>query len=540
MTIVVSSSTQEKVFNQNDVINAGTNPNCDIILNVDFDVLLTIQYDFAENKCIIMNTFHSDKVLFKGKPIKKVEVGNVCKLMLAGTEEFLSVRLIADNSQPIQTKKTVTSIGQEDFTEEDIKGLYGKDVNAVTKVKIEKQKEDLENERVSIIKQVAFNINDLKSKISTNHKTSIFLHIAMFLSALICAFGVSNYLMGLTIQESANYLHLPTNIKVWMVYTIITYGICLLLKQGVYLYLQSGIQKEVSKNSKLAQSFMLIFSLIFVLGIYIVNLVYYMNLNDFMTFAIFISFFFSGIMSVLAISCGYFKCNGSEWTATLNKYEYREDFESVIKSYRQWIERYINGLSNTKIQYIKDRMFNLQLKSVGETIVGILTAPFLAYGVSNTLAMCFPEAAGWVRISGLRISPVFLTLATFLIVFAFFSFVNAFLCTKKIQGSQVIKQDGFSDYQHHGVTIYGLEGVRKLNSEKTRSMAIAVAIIFIEFAMNISYFMTEIGGDLQGMFLSLVAALVPTALLIAETLMLSQTKFDIYACDELLSKVDKD
>ena len=154
--------------------------------------------------------------------------------------------------------------------------------------------------------------------------------------------------------------------------------------------------------------------------------------------------------------------------------------------------------------------------------------------------MCFPEAAGWVRISGLRISPVFLTLATFLIIFAFFSFVNAFFCTKKIQGSQVIKQDGFSDYQHHGVTIYGLEGARRLNSEKNRSLAIACAIIFIEFAMNVSYFMTEIGGDMQGMFLSLVAALVPTALLIAETLMLSQTKFDIYACDELLAKVDKD
>ena len=225
---------------------------------------------------------------------------------------------------------------------------------------------------------------------------------------------------------------------------------------------------------------------------------------------------------------------------TLDKYEYREDFESVIKSYRQWIERYINSLSNSKLQYIKDKMFNLQLKSVGEIVVGILTAPFLAYGVSNTLAMCFPEAAGWVRISGLRISPVFLTLATFLIIFAFFSFVNAFFCTKKIQGSQVIKQDGFSDYQHHGVTIYGLEGARRLNSEKNRSLAIACAIIFIEFAMNVSYFMTEIGGDMQGMFLSLVAALVPTALLIAETLMLSQTKFDIYACDELLAKVDKD
>ncbi len=542
MAIVVSTSKQEKVFSGKDVINVGTNPNCDFILELGFDVLLTLQYNNADNKCVIMNTFQSDKVLFKGQPVKRVEVGNVCKLMFAGTDEFVSIKILAETpvKAAVETKKTVTSISQEDFTEDDIKGLYGKDVNAVTKVKIEKQKEDLENVRVAIIKQVAFHINDLKQKLSTNSKTSIFLHIAMFISSIICAFGVSNYLMGLTIQESANYLHLPTNIKVWAAYSVLTYGICLLLKQGVYLYLQSNIQKEMSKSAKLGQTFMLIFSLIFVLGIYVVNLVYYMNLNDFMTFAIFISFFFSGIMAVLAISCGYFKCNGTEWTIMLDKYEYREDFESVIKSYRQWIERYINSLSNSKIQYIKDKMFNLQLKSVGETVVGILTAPFLAYGVSNTLAMCFPEAAGWVRISGLRISPVFLTLATFLIIFAFFSFVNAFLCTKKVQGSQVIKQDGFSDWQHHGVTIYGLEGVRRLESEKRRSLAIACAIIFIEFAMNISFFMTEIGGDLQGIFLSLVAALVPTALLIAETMMLSQTKFDIYACDELLSKVDKD
>ena len=107
---------------------------------------------------------------------------------------------------------------------------------------------------------------------------------------------------------------------------LVSYGICLLLKQGIYLYLQSNVQKDMSKSAKLGQGFMLIFSLIFVLGIYVVNLVYYMNLNDFMTFAIFISFFFSGIMAVLAIACGYFKCNTSEWTILLDKYEYREDF----------------------------------------------------------------------------------------------------------------------------------------------------------------------------------------------------------------------
>jgi hypothetical protein len=40
------------------------------------------------------------------------------------------------------------------------------------------------------------------------------------------------------------------------------------------------------------------------------------------------------------------------------------------------------------------------------------------------------------------------------------------------------------------------------------------------------------------MMLAGVAALVPTALLLAETFMLSQTKFEIFACDGLISKTE--
>ena len=167
MTIVISTSQGEKVFNK-DVITVGTNPNCDVILNTGYDILLTLEYRANENKCSIINTFKSDKVLFKGQPIKKVDVSNVCKIMFGGSDEFLGVRVIAD--APAHQAKTITSIGKEDLTEEDIKGLYGKDVNAVTKVKLEKQKEDLEDARVAIIKQVAFHINDLKQKLSTNSK----------------------------------------------------------------------------------------------------------------------------------------------------------------------------------------------------------------------------------------------------------------------------------------------------------------------------------------------------------------------------------
>ena len=538
MTIVISSSKNEKIFIDKDMINIGTNPNCDFQLDLDFDLLITVQYIKADNKCIVMNTFHSDKIFFKGEPFGKIEVGNICKLMTTDSSEFISIRVLSEETDT--AKKTIKAIQEEDFTENDIKRLYGSDSDPITRVKIEKQKEDIESARVAIIKQSGYTISDLKQKLSSNFKTSLFLHIAMFFGAVMCAFGLSNYLMGLSIADSANYMHLPTNIKIWFVYSILVYGICLLMKQGVYQSLVNKSVREVLPTSRFAETFFIGFASILMLGVYAINLVYFMNVKDFVVFAIFISLFFAGLTAGLAVGCGYFKFNGHALSLNLNKFEYREDFEAVLKAYRQWIERYINNLGKTKIQYIKDKLFNLQIKSVFEIVIGILTAPFLAYGVSNTLAMCFPEAAGWVRISGLRISPVFLVLATFLIIFAFFSFVSAFTATKKIQASEVIKHDGFSDFMHHGVDIYGLEGVRKINSDKIRALAIACSIIFIEFAMNVSYFMTEIGGDLQGIFLSLIAALVPTALLIAETLMLSQTRFEIFACDELISKIDKD
>ena len=51
--------------------------------------------------------------------------------------------------------------------------------------------------------------------------------------------------------------------------------------------------------------------------------------------------------------------------------------------------------------------------------------------------------------------------------------------------------------------------------------------------------MQSIGGDLQGMLLAAVAALVPTSILIAETYMLGHTNFEKYASEELLARIDR-
>ncbi len=536
MAVLISSLGKEKLFNEKEFFTIGSSANCDYVLDLGFEFLLAVQYDANDNKCSVISNFPTDKILFKGQPLNsKLSVEKVCKLMVADSDEFIGIKIIEN----MQHANTVTQIGAKDFTESDMKELYGDDVNAATRIKIEKRKADLEKDRISIAKQISFAVTDLKKRISLNFKASILLNIALFMSALVTSFGIANYLMGLPITQTAQFLNMPTNIKMLGVFTFMTFGVCLILKQGVFLLLQGKMLKELPASLKLAQNFMLGVSAVFMAAFYVINVIYYSNPNGRIVFAILISLFFVALTATLALASGYFKHSGHSLSLELDKYEYREDFENVMSEYQLWIERYINNLSSVKLGYIKDKLFMLQLKGVGETILGILTAPFLAYGVSNTLAMCFPEAAGWIRISGLRFSPVFLVLATMLIVFAFFAFVNAFTCIKKIAGSNVIKMDGFRNYMSHGVDIFGLENVRKLDLEKTRSLVIGLSIIAIEFSMNTSYFMSEIGGDFKGIFLSLVAALVPTALLIAETYMLSQTKYEIFVSDELISKLDR-
>ncbi len=531
--ITVKSSLGEKQFKNKNLINIGTNPKCDYVIELPYELIITVQINKETGACYIFNNFKNQNVFFKGEVLQKIQVDRVCKLTFANSQE--SLEIYVENNSPID----MGTVDITNLSDKQMRDLYGDDPVALAKVKLEKSRAPIEKARISIIKQIAYPISELKGKMRSNTRTSLFLHLALYISSILSSFAVANYLMGLSTQEASKQVYLATNIQAWIAYSFIVFSICLMLKQGVYLYLQSKTIKQ-SMTSKLAQNFMLWGAAIFIIGIYTVNQIYFMALSNFVAFSIFITFFFVGIMTALAIGCGYFKSNSAEYNAVLNKYEFREDFEAVLKSYRIWIERYIDGLSQTKIRNIKDRMFMLQLKSFGEIIIGVLTAPLLAYGVSNTLAMCFPEAAGWIRISGLRFSPVFLGLATFLIIFAFFAFVSAFLTGKKIQGSQVIKQDGFTDYRQHGVSIFGLEGTRKLEADKRLFFTIACVIIFIEFMMNVSYFMSETGGDFKGVMLSIIAALVPTALLIAETLMLSQTCFDIYACDELIAKLDKD
>ena len=515
MGLLITTKNIQQDFSSKSLITIGSKEGFDIKLNLNFDCMLTLQYDINSNHATVMNNLKSQKVLFKGDVFENLEVDSVAKIMFEGSDEFITLKIT--KVETVSPKETVTSLYNE---------------NSGMKYKIEKRKDEIEQQRISITKETSFHINDLTKKLSINTNSVFVLHIALLFASLVCSFGVANYLTGLPLKDANSVIQMPLNLKLILMYMVIIYGVGLTLKQGVYLSLR-GQNMQGSK-------FMIGVSSLFFAAVYIINLLYYMAPDTMNIFAVLISLFFVGCAMALSYGCGYFKYNGLIIANELYKYEYRPDFEHTVKEYQRWVEYYINNLSTTKIKNLKDKQFMLQLKALGEVSLGILTAPFLAYGVSNTLAMCFPEAAGWIRISGLRFSPIFLVLASVMIVFAFFAFASAFTNIRKIQASNVLKKDGFSNYMNHGVEFLGLEATRKLNLDKKRSLIIGCTIIFIEFSMNVSYFMQEMGGDLGAMFLSALAALVPTAILIAETYMLSSTNFMTSVCDDVISKFDRE
>ncbi len=541
MSVIVASKNNKRVFNQ-EQITIGSDLNCDYVMSIGEKFLITLHYREEDHKCVIINSSCTKKLLYKNVPFgERATISSAVKFEIAESDDYLILK-IADVTvqEQIQREAQIASIPNIETTNVNVNQskvqmeTVVNNSNLDPKEQLEFRKKGLEEARTTIVKETGFATYDLKKRISLNSKSANFVNVGMFVTSFVSAFGVSNYLTGLKMEETANFIQLPININIYILFGIIITALSFVLKQGIFLYYQNKSHK--SNVSAHAQNGLVLTATIFFIAVYVINLIYYINIGP--MFAILISAFFVGLNVIMAYAGGYFKNSSHSMSYVLDQYEYREDFEAIMHDYRTWIEKFVNNLSKNKLENIKDRLFNLQIKSVGEMLLGVLTAPFLAYGVSNTLAQCFPEAAGWIRISGLRFSPVFLVLATFLIIFAFLAFTMAFTCAKKIQGSSVIKQDGFSDYLNHGVNILGLQAVRKLESEKSAAMFIACSIIFIEFTMNVSYFMTNFGDDLQSILLCIIAALVPTALLIAETFMLSQTKFEISAIEDLITKLD--
>ncbi|MBR1618569.1 hypothetical protein IJ674_01580 [bacterium] len=541
MNVEIKFGSNIQIFEDKQNIVIGTTPDCDFVID-GTDEIINVKMVFSPkyNSYVLVNSDENSEVLFNNKTFKKVlvprhfSIGHTAlkesvlvvvnietnKNLSADTDNTVLKTAVASATATATTEKAATQVQNNRMINRDKKDIFNGNI---------------ENNRIAIVKEIGYKIQALKNQISSLGKVSFVANAAILVLSIICSFGMTNFILHLPIDTSKGVLNLTTNYGFLIAISLIVFAVSFAMKQSVFTLIESSQNKRYGENNDI-QRLMVYASCVFMLVIYAINLFYYKDIA--FVASIFVSLLFVGALAIVSAASGYFKYQLKTANYQLMNVEYREDFETTLKGYRSLISQYINSLSDNKLDSIKDSLLNAQIKMSGEILIGMLTAPFLAYGVSNTLASCFPEAAGWIRISGLRFSPIFLVLATFLIIFAFFSFVRAFTIGKQIKASEIIKFDGFHDYASHGVNILGLDAIKGLHKEKNITMAIACVIVAIEFTMNVSYFIQEIGGDISGMFISSMAAFVPTALLIAETMMLSGTMHKINNYNEVFQTLD--
>ena len=542
MNVEIKFGSHIENFEDKQSIIIGTTPDCDFVIEgVDEIINIKMIYSSKYSSYVLVNTNESSDLLFNNKTFKKVLVPAHFSISHSQVKETILIAISADKSN---TNDLSISNDNKVLTAAASAPVVATAERMATQVQNERvsggDKKDIfngtiENNRIAIVKEIGYKIQALKAQISSLGKISFISNAAILVLSVICSFGMTNFILHLPIDTSKGVLNLTTNYGFLVAISLIVFAVSFAMKQSVYSLIESSQNKRYGENNDV-QRLMVYASIVFMLVIYAINLFYYKDIA--FVASIFVSLLFVGALAVVSAASGLFKYQLKTANYQLMNVEYREDFETTLKGYRSLISKYINSLSDNKLDMIRDQVLNSQIKMSGEILIGMLTAPFLAYGVSNTLASCFPEAAGWMRISGLRFSPIFLVLATFLIIFAFFSFVRAFTIGKQIKASEIIKFDGFHDYASHGVNILGLDAIKGLHKEKNITMAIACVIVAIEFTMNVSYFIQEIGGDISGMFISSMAAFVPTALLIAETMMLSGTMHKINNYNEVFQTLD--
>lgn len=545
MNVEIKFGSNIKNFENQQNIVIGTTPDCDFVIDgvkdpVNFKMVFSPKY----NRYVIVNSDENADLLFNNKAFKKALITtNISTISHTGMKESIQLVVEIEAGAFEINKDLSVSKDNKVLNSAVSSGATATTERAATKVQNSRTMRDkkdifngtIENNRIAIVKEVGYKIQALKSQISSLGKVSFIANAAILVLSIICSFGMTNFILHLPIDTSKGVLNLTTNYGFLIAISLIVFAVSFAMKQSIFSLIESSQNKRYGENNDI-QRIMVMVSCVFMMVIYAINLFYYRDVNLVASFLV--SALFVGALAIVSAAAGFFKYQLKTANYQLMNVEYREDFETTLKGYRSLISQYINNLSDNKLDLIKESLLNTQIKMVFEIIIGMLTAPFLAYGVSNTLASCFPEAAGWIRISGLRFSPIFLVLATFLIIFAFFSFVRAFTIGKQIKASEIIKFDGFHDYASHGVNILGLDAIKGLHKEKNVTMAIACVIVAIEFTMNVSYFIQEIGGDITGMFVSSMAAFVPTALLIAETMMLSGTMHKINNYQEVFQTLD--
>ncbi len=284
MNITITTTNEEKNFNNIDVLTIGNEKNCTFKVNTDFNFQITLKRT-ETGKWQVVNTSGTDRVLFRGQPISgAIIIGSLCKLMIADTNEFISIKITDGGTNPkvvpgslelanrknaaavkrVETnKRTLEMIQNEDLNEADIESLYGTGNGVQAKIKLDRKKADIDRRRALITKEIAYKANYLRQKLAQNELLLGILNAFIIIVPLLLTYIVKDvysiYVDGQNIGARIQLL-----VVIGLIVTTF------ILKHGSFLQLQNKVRNRATHSAKLVESLCMLTSG----GVFFITLVF--------------------------------------------------------------------------------------------------------------------------------------------------------------------------------------------------------------------------------------------------------------------------
>ena len=381
--------------------------------------------------------------------------------------------------------------------------------------------------RLEILNRIWSELCSFRQQLISNQVKFIFTMLLLLVLSIILAFGTTNLILGLypeTIEKDI-LINLPFNLGWWIAGSIILFCMCLLLEEGVYRLFISNKSDNDSKSYFLLANILILIGVIQVSIIFIVNLIYFRQVDsNNVLFPLLLSAFLSITLFISSAIAGYLHYESAVLTKNIANLENDIQLGNLIEEFRAWIRETITSLNKDQLAMLKKKYkSSVSIRNL-KVFAAVLTAPFVSFGASNTVANFFPDA-GIIRLAGIRFNPIIWIVLTIAVMIAFILITKGFVKSKEMHGSDVIINDGYSNFEAHGIDIKGPKDWRGDKKQRLLYWIGSACILIIELSTNLVYFV-QTQGD-EAFILALMIALIPTLLLICEAVAVSQ---DVYKC----------
>jgi hypothetical protein len=302
MKVIVKCGNNTKVFEGKSTVVISGNTGADFIIpQVGSDDFIKLIFVPKYNNYVLVNLSNDKEILCNDKNFSKVLV----------TPKFN----VSSPKLPVPIEFTIEESSQ----------------TPVTSIQTAPVENDIEKQRVAIIKEIGYRVVDLKNYSKSASVTGMFLNAAMAVLSVVSSFAVTNYLLGLTVDSSESVLNLSTNFWFLGGISVVVFAISLILRQSIASLLEFHARPTKRYfESPVIQRFIILITSLFMFVVYVMNLLYYKEVEGPFA-AVFISLLFAGALATVAVGSGYFKHQYRTYQQELTECEFREDFENVLK-----------------------------------------------------------------------------------------------------------------------------------------------------------------------------------------------------------------